>query len=135
MEAHLVHKNEDTGELAVVAVLMRLGTNNPLVQVALDAEPTEGGESVPLPRAISLLTLLPPPRLARKGRPFSTYEGSLTTPPCSGHVRWFVFLDSVEVGAQQVVEFMRHGGGGKTLALNARPEQPLNGRQIDYGVA
>ena len=30
------------------------------------------------------------------------YKGSLTTPPCSEGVHWFIFPDAIEVSAEQV---------------------------------
>jgi carbonic anhydrase len=58
------------------------------------------------------------------GHGYYTYDGSLTTPPCSEHVRWFVLKTPVEISAAQIQQFTRH------YANNARPVQPLNGRVI-----
>lgn len=136
MECHLVHRSAEDGQKTVViASLFKLGNENTVLQAALDVEPEASGVAVPLPRAISLLSLVPAPRPALGGRPFYEYSGSLTTPPCSEPVQWFVFMDPVEVSAAQVVEFLLHGGGNKTLKFNARPEQPIAGRPVKYGVA
>lgn len=55
------------------------------------------------------------------------YKGSLTTPPCTEAVNWFVFKEPYTVSAAQV----------KALATlmpknNYRNEQPLNGRVVTF---
>ena len=50
--------------------------------------------------------------------------GSLTTPPCSEGVNWFVLTQPIEVGAAQVARFTR------AVSLNARPLQALNNRLV-----
>ena len=59
-------------------------------------------------------------------------SGSLTTPPCSGDVTWYVFLDAVRVEADQILAFLFYIGGGGTLGLNARRQQPVGSRAIRY---
>jgi carbonic anhydrase len=44
-----------------------------------------------------------------------------------------VLLEPSPVGASQVLRFQRIIGQGKTLASNARPVQPLNGRAVTFG--
>ena len=52
------------------------------------------------------------------------YDGSLTTPPCSEGVKWFVLTTPIELSEAQIAAFAAiiHG--------NNRPVQPLNGRQL-----
>jgi carbonic anhydrase len=52
------------------------------------------------------------------------FAGSLTTPPCSEGVTWYVLQSPVQVSAAQVAAF------GKFFPMNARPIQPTNSRQI-----
>ncbi len=62
-----------------------------------------------------------------------TYEGSLTTPPCSEIVTWVVINDPQPITADQLKKFTQYwadnanynSGGG-----NIRPPQPLNDRII-----
>lgn len=68
------------------------------------------------------------------GRRYATYEGSLTTPPCTENVRWVVLLDHVTVSAQQVLDLMAVGSGGKDWEQTQRPLQPLNKRKIEYSL-
>jgi carbonic anhydrase len=55
---------------------------------------------------------------------YYTYLGSLTTPPCSEGVTWYVLKTPVQLSSEQVAAF------GKVYPMNARPIQPLNGREL-----
>ena len=65
-------------------------------------------------------------------RPFVHYPGSLTTPPCSEGVDWFVFMQPIKVPDSQILDFMRFVGDNKTYATNTRPLQLLNSRLVEY---
>ena len=60
------------------------------------------------------------------------YEGSLTTPPCSELVQWFVLQQPLHVPAAFMLELHHavHGEGGHQIKMNYRYTQPLNGRQV-----
>ena len=118
MVVHLVHKN-DKGELAVVAVLIHEGAANAFLKPIFDNFPAEGIESKVAGTDTDPLQLLP----AKRG--YYTFEGSLTTPPCSEHVRWFVLRNAVEASAAQVGQFAAR------YPHNARPTQPLNARSVE----
>ncbi len=118
MVAHLVHKN-DQGDLAVVAVLLDKGKTNAFLKPIFDHFPPVGSkESVVKDQTIDAEDLLP----ASQG--YYSFDGSLTTPPCSENVRWFVLKTPVQVSSAQIAQFARR------YAHNARPVQPLNGRVI-----
>ena len=68
---------------------------------------------------IDLRTLLP----VDKG--YYTFQGSLTTPPCSEGVRWFVLKTPMTLAANELTAF------AKLYPMNARPTQPLNGRAVE----
>ncbi|KAM4872896.1 carbonic anhydrase 6 [Thomomys bottae] len=61
---------------------------------------------------------------------YYTYHGSLTTPPCTENVRWFVMSDSVKISKAQVFKIENsvvnhnnqtlHNGYRKTQALHSR---------------
>jgi len=119
MVAHLVHKNAK-GELAVVGVLIRQGKNNAFLKPVFDNFPAAGTTDTAVPDAtVNLTDFLP------ASRGYYTFDGSLTTPPCSENVRWFVLKHAVEASARQINQFKARYGG------NARPTQKLNGRTIE----
>ncbi|MDM0117271.1 carbonic anhydrase family protein [Variovorax sp. J22R133] len=115
--AHLVHKNAQ-GELAVVAVLFKVGKENAVLKPVFDALPGKEGQSHKLDAAFDASGMLPP------NRAFYAFLGSLTTPPCSEEVRWQVLKTPVEVSTAQLAAFR------KLYRMNARPVQPLNGRKV-----
>ena len=118
MVAHLVHKN-DKGELAVVAVLIREGAANEFLKPIFDNFPAKGTESKVAGTNTDPMQLLP----AKHG--YYSFEGSLTTPPCSEHVHWFELKEPVQASAQQVAQFAAR------YPHNARPVQPLNARNVE----
>ena len=121
MVVHLVHKADD-GQLAVVAVLLERGSENPFIQTLWNNLPLE--KNVPVaPPALSIdpATLLP------ASRNYYTYMGSLTTPPCSEGVLWLVMKQPVQVSGDQINIFSR------LYRNNARPIQPTADRLIKEG--
>jgi carbonic anhydrase len=52
------------------------------------------------------------------------YMGSLTAPPCSEAVTWFVLKTPMTISQEQLAVF------AKLYPHNARPIQPTNGRKI-----
>lgn len=116
--AHFVHKSE-SGKLAVIAILFKVGRENPVIDTLWDRMPKEHGETRTYEeRVISPASLLP----EKLG--FYTLMGSLTTPPCSEGVRWIILKTPAEISAAQLARFR------KEYPMNARPIQPLNGRMI-----
>lgn len=117
MVAHLVHQ-DSKGHLAVVAVLLKTGSPNSVLDVLWSHLPKEKDQTISVPDVINVANLLP------ASRGYYTYSGSLTTPPCTEGVRWFVLKQTVEVSPQQVQAF------AKLYPDNARPVQPLHGRTV-----
>ncbi|MEO7495009.1 MAG: carbonic anhydrase family protein [Massilia sp.] len=116
--AHLVHKSAE-GKLAVVAVLFKFGKENPTLATVWANPPKEKTvETAAAGVDIDLAALLP----AEHG--YYNFAGSLTTPPCSEQVNWFVLKAPVELSAAQLKQF-------HTLYKhNARPVQALHGRIV-----
>lgn len=118
MVAHFVHKNA-AGKLAVVAVLLDKGGASELIDTLWKNIPKEKEkETVAANVVIDAAKLLP----EKKG--YYTFQGSLTTPPCSEEVTWLVLKSHTKIADAQIAAF------GKIYPLNARPVQPLNGRII-----
>ncbi len=119
MVAHLVHKDAN-GKLAVVAVLLKSGRENPFIETLWKNLPADvGQEHAPEGARVDLNQLLP----ARRG--YYTFTGSLTTPPCSEDVTWFVLQRQPEISRAEEAAF------AAKYAHNARPIQPLNGRRVE----
>jgi len=116
MVAHFVHKNSE-GRLAVLGVLLKEGNENPGIKALWTHAPAkEGPEVSPEGVTFNPLNLLP------REYEFYSYEGSLTTPPCTEGVRFFILKSLVNISREQVEAF--------PFKKNARPVQPQNGRAI-----
>ncbi len=118
METHLMYQAAD-GEVAGVAVFVKPGRANVTAGTILNhMPPTEGQTEVP-GQQIDPGGLLPPDT-----RIYFSYEGSLTAPPCTEGVRWFVLKQPVELSSDQIAAFAR------LYPNNARPVQPRHGRVV-----
>ena len=118
MEVQLVHKDKD-GKLAIIAVLLDQGKENPLIKTLWSNLPqTKDKENVVPDVKINPFGLLP------QNKDYYTFKGSLTTPPCTEDVAWYVLKNPAEISADQVARF------GRIYPANARPVQPLNDRDI-----
>ncbi len=118
MEVHLVHKSAD-GNLAVVGVLFERGRENPVLQKVLDNVSANLNEV----KSVQGITINAADLLPEDRRVFH-YSGSLTTPPCSENVNWFVMTTPLEVSEKQVRQFQT------LIGENARPLQPMHWRQM-----
>ncbi|PZU98308.1 MAG: carbonate dehydratase [Pseudanabaena sp.] len=115
MEMHLVHRDQ-SGHLAVVAVMLSEGMSNSLVSQVWEHLPAYGEVSNVGNLLINAVDLLP------SKRSYFSYDGSLTTPPCSEGVSWNIFTEPVKVSKEQIEKF------AQIFRVDARPLQPLNNR-------
>ncbi len=119
LEAHFVHADEN-GNLAVIGVMFKYGAENEVIKKVWEEMPEHANdvEKITL-SAEDVKNILP------KNREYYRFNGSLTTPPCSEGVRWFVMKQPVTISKEQVKKFadvMHHP--------NNRPVQPINARVI-----
>ena len=119
MVAHFVHKSEE-GNLAVIGVLINEGKENPLLKTLWKHAPPKEGPEVKVQDV-----KIDPKSLIPLKLNFYSYEGSLTTPPCTEGVRFFILKTPASLSKEQVEQF--------PFKLNARPVQPQNGRKITEG--
>jgi carbonic anhydrase len=117
MVAHFVHKNAD-GKLAVLGVLLNDGKDNAAIQTLWNHAPKAEGPEVVVDKVKFDPSSLVPAALTHYN-----YEGSLTTPPCTEGVNFYILKTPVDIGKKQVMDF--------PFKRNARPVQPLNGRKIN----
>jgi carbonic anhydrase len=118
MVLHLMHQSSD-GKTVGVAVLLKAGSANATVQQIWDHMPVTKGDEHEIPGvAVNPAGLLP------HDASYYTYVGSLTAPPCTEGVTWFVLKTPVHVSAEQIDAF------AKLYPHDVRPLQPLNGRIV-----
>lgn len=118
LEMHLVHVNKDN-KIAVLSVLAKEGISNQSFTFLEKYLPINEGETKAINSKFNLNLSLP------NSREYYTYIGSLTTPPCTENVTWFVFKEPITISVNQVKQLQ------KLLPINNyRDEQAINGRTI-----
>ncbi len=121
LEAHFVHLDKE-GNIAVVALMFQEGETNTALKKVWSKLPLKAEEKTALTlNADDVNALLP------KDKSYYRFSGSLTTPPCSEGVRWFVLKQPVTISKEQVEKFthtMHHA--------NNRPIQKINARKVLY---
>jgi carbonic anhydrase len=116
--AHLVH-DDGSGHLAVVAVLFSSGPSNALLDAVWKNIPAQTEKATDVPSvSLNVKDLLP----ADHG--YYTFAGSLTTPPCSEGVTWYILKNQTTLSRDQLAAF------AKLYPDNARPIQPLYDREV-----
>jgi carbonic anhydrase len=119
MEMHFVTQNNKTKQYAVVAVFFEVGDANAALEVLWAHMPKRDGQKNSLRDVRVDLTALLPASLG-----YYQFPGSLTTPPCTGDVVWYVLKTPITLSRQQLEAFT-------TLYYNNnRQLQSLNGRTI-----
>jgi len=118
MEAHFVHADAK-GNLAVVAVMFENGAANAWLDSIAKSIPAKADSEHALPKPVAATNLLP------SNREYYSFDGSLTTPPCSEGVRWLVMKNPVTATPREIA--LIHAAIGHD---NARPVQPLNTRVV-----
>ena len=118
MVIHMVHVS-DKNHYAVFAVMVKEGNNSAPFNFLESYLPLEKGQTKPVNTSFDLTKNLP------KDKAYYSYVGSLTTPPCTEGVNWFVFKEPITISLKQVKELQ------KLMPINNyRNEQPLNGRVV-----
>jgi len=117
-ELHIVHKSAD-GNLAVVGILLKEGTENVAYQPFISNLPAEKTDPKDAGVKIDAIDLLPSVQTTFR------YSGSLTTPPCTEGVNWLLMTTPVELSMQQLTALDSLFESG-----NNRPVQPMNERTL-----
>jgi carbonic anhydrase len=118
MVAHLVHSDSD-GHVAVVAILFKSGAPNPLLETLWKNIPREKDKTVEISTvSVNVEELLP----SQHG--YYSYNGSLTTPPCTEGVTWYVLKAISTLSDEQLAAIM------KLYPHDNRPIQRLNHRKV-----
>jgi carbonic anhydrase len=118
MVAHFMHQSSD-GKVAGVAVLLKAGSANATIQQIWEHMPmTKGDEQEIAGVEVNPAGLLP------HDTAYYTYMGSLTAPPCTEGVTWFVLKTPMEVSTEEISAF------AQLYPHDVRPLQRLNGRVV-----
>ncbi|KAJ8575916.1 hypothetical protein ON010_g3296 [Phytophthora cinnamomi] len=136
-EIHFVHKKADGSAALVIGLFLRktdAADTEPAVDIIVDAmSDVTFNTSIPMTLG-SYSELIG--AYVEKGHVFN-YAGSLTTPPCTEFVDWWVVRTPIPISSAQ---FDRIEANLAELEItddgkNARPVQPLNGRTVTTSFA
>lgn len=137
-EMHIVHRQQGTQgtqSLAVIAILLQeelITEYRETLELDFltnlgfgDVLPNVGSE-LPVMKTVDILAAFP--RVLEGG--FYHYYGSLTAPPCTETVHWYVMQTPAVVTHDMIESFKKifHD------PANNRPVMPLNGREIGFNV-
>lgn len=119
MELQIVNKNEQ-GETVIFGIFIKKGMKNTALSKIWSKFSKEN--TMTEYEEINLMNLFPVDKTKY------TYMGSLTTPPYTEGVKWYIFREPIQMSTNQINKFK------SIFMANNRPIQPLNGRKI-YKVA
>jgi carbonic anhydrase len=118
LEMHLVHK-DDREHLLVGGVFFQKGKKNGQLEPIIRHLPDKPGKhKMDVMAQVDVSSLVP------KDSALFSYQGSLTTPPATEGLRWFVYPKPLSISEAQLKKFRA------LYDHNYRPVQPLNGRML-----
>ncbi len=116
-ELQMIHRHNNA--LAIFSVFLEAGTANDTLQEIINSAPENAGDTRgSRHHRIDTALLLP----GDKG--YYQYQGSLSTPPCSEDITWFVMKKPIQASRQQLLALRG------LLGDNARPVQDLAERKV-----
>jgi carbonic anhydrase len=111
LELQIFHKSDDE-QLMVLAIFLEIGEENPgfdrLIKILSGKERNPKFDLSKIVKANDLTFL---------------YDGSLTTPPCSEGVKWFIMKTPLEISKEQMDQIIKRGIFVKS---NVRPVREYN---------
>ncbi|KAG6615267.1 carbonic anhydrase-like protein [Phytophthora cinnamomi] len=133
-EIHFVHKDSDTGTILVTGVFLIAEPDveeNAFIKNLWNDLETGGDDFDLQDSGINYADLLN--GLVAKSHLFN-YNGSLTTPPCSEVVDWWVLNNPISISYDELSQVKSLYGDLPATkdASDNRPTQPLNDREIKY---
>ncbi len=115
-ELHFVHQDKDNN-IVVVGVLIKEGKPNEFIKKIIESANQDNKAKYALEDG-DLMTLIP------ENKTYFHYMGSLTTPPCTEGVNWYVLKTPIEASKEEIEQLKQ------TMPSNARPIQDKNNRKI-----
>jgi len=118
LEMQLVHEGP-IGQLLIISVLFEEGPSNAFLSTLWPHLPTSPKTTTEKADAlINAAQALP------LDKSYYFYEGSLSQPPCTEGVQWYILRQPAKLSADQLSAFTKLYSG------NVRPVQPLNERRV-----
>jgi carbonic anhydrase len=118
MSVQFVHRGTN-GKTVILAVELNEGNANAILAGLWEQLPKSVGATG------TTTIMLNPVGLIPTDRGYWSYTGSLTEPPCTEGVQWYVFQNPVSLSREQLNAF------GALFKRNTRPEQLAHGRHVE----
>ena len=118
MVVHFMHQSSD-GKVAGVAVLLKAGSANATIQRIWEHMPKTRSKVMEIAGVD-----IDPAGLLPSDSAYYMYMGSLTAPPCTEGVTWFVLKTPVDISPEQIAAF------AALYPHDVCPLQPLNARVV-----
>ena len=119
IETHLVHQSKQKDSFTVIAIFGIEGRESETLEQLESFLPLKEGEEKEINKALDLTTIFP------DNKDYYSYQGSLTTPPCTENVNWIIFKEPGILSLEEVIR-MRDN----MPLRNFRNEQDLNDRVV-----
>lgn len=119
MEIEFIHRSKD-GQIAVVSRMAIPGRPDRTLRKIMENLPMKAGQTEKLSP-----TALKNAEMKKKYGNYYRYNGSLTTPPCTEGVRWFIMKQPLTVSKEQYEKLKK-----AMPQDNNRPAQALNARKV-----
>lgn len=121
LEMHLVHYNKKTNDYLVFALMAEQGDSSPTFNFLEKFLPLAVNET----KKVNSNYKFEEKMEKYKNSTFYFYEGSLTTPPCTEKVKWFILKEPLTVSEEQIKVLQN------SMPIdNFRDIQPINERKI-----
>jgi carbonic anhydrase len=124
LEMHFVHLNDTNQPAVVVGVLVKTGAANRVLDPAMTRLPGAEGKTATFSGRVDLAEVM------SSASGFWHYAGSLTTPPCTEHIQWYVLERPIEMSSAEIAAFTKV----PHMAHTNRPVQSAAGRTIEHDV-
>ena len=118
IEIHLVHQS-DQKNYTVVGIMGIEGGESRFMNRIESYLPLEVNEEKLIERSLDIRSILP------DKKDYYTYQGSLTTPPCTENVQWIILKNPLELSVEEVLKLRSN-----MPLKNYRNEQPINDRKV-----
>ncbi|CAN8075338.1 unnamed protein product [Agarophyton chilense] len=138
LECHMVHAAED-GSLAVIGTMFDYADETSYPARIYQRVTPEYGDNRVLTTVLDGVKTdrvewsIPVGQIVDHNKGYCSYSGSLTTPPCTEGVTWFMSMNVWSISERQVHEYSRTAG--TSIDGNNRPVKPLNERPVTCYVA
>eukprot|EP00737_Agarophyton_chilense_P000852 gb/GEZJ01000946.1/.p1 GENE.gb/GEZJ01000946.1/~~gb/GEZJ01000946.1/.p1 ORF type:complete len:284 (-),score=22.84 gb/GEZJ01000946.1/:337-1188(-) len=138
LECHMVHAAED-GSLAVIGIMFDYAGETSYPARIYHRVTPEYGDNRVLTTVLDGVKTdrvewsIPVGQIVDHNKGYCSYSGSLTTPPCTEGVTWFMSMNILSISKRQVHEYSLTAG--TSIDGNNRPVKPLNERPVTCYVA